>query len=85
MTPIDLLQNLRDLGILLTPYPDGSIRYKAPNGVMTAALSAAMRTHKQELLDLLETFEERAAILEYDGGLSREEAEALAWQELMRG
>lgn len=27
-------------------------------------------------------FEERAAIAEYDGGLSRAEAEQLAWQEL---
>lgn len=28
-----------------------------------------------------ESFEERAAIAEFDGGLSRDEAEALAWQE----
>ena len=28
-----------------------------------------------------EAWEERAAIVEFDGGLSREEAEALAWEE----
>ena len=34
------------------------------------------------IADALEHFEERAAIAEWDGGLSREEAEALALQEV---
>lgn len=33
-------------------------------------------------VDLLDSYEERAAILEYDGGFSRHEAEALAWKEV---
>ncbi|MEP9372576.1 hypothetical protein [Mesorhizobium sp. KR1-2] len=32
--------------------------------------------------DLLDAYEERAAIMEYDGGLPRYEAEALAWKEV---
>lgn len=31
-----------------------------------------------------ERYEERAAIAEYDGGLRREEAERLAWEEQQR-
>ena len=31
-----------------------------------------------------EDFEERAAIIEFDGGLSRKEAEQLAWQIIHR-
>lgn len=42
-----------------------------------------LRPHKTELhayfeVDMRELYEERAAILEYDGGLSRTEAERLA-------
>jgi len=33
--------------------------------------------------DQKEAYEERAAIMEYDGGLSREEAERLAYEEVM--
>lgn len=32
--------------------------------------------------DLFDTYQERAAIMEYDGGLPRHEAEALAWKEV---
>ncbi|TSE33707.1 hypothetical protein LCC91_06705 [Tepidimonas taiwanensis] len=33
---------------------------------------------------LREAFEEWAAIAQYDGGLTREAAEALAWQEVLK-
>jgi hypothetical protein len=82
MIPLDLLRDLRTLGVVLTPYPDGTIRYKAPHGVMTDALREAMRTHKEALHDLIECFEERAALMECDGGLPREDAAALSWQAL---
>src|SRR5262249_45001870 len=52
----------------------------------------AARAHKGELHQLLVTqearcdrFEERAAILEFDEGLSRAEAEAIARREMMAG
>jgi hypothetical protein len=35
------------------------------------------QAHEGELLD---AFEERAAIMQHDGGLSRQEAEAMAWK-----
>jgi hypothetical protein len=31
---------------------------------------------------VLERFEERAAIIEYDGNINREEAETLAWKDI---
>lgn len=34
--------------------------------------------------DLRERWEERAALMEYDGGLSRQEAERLAWNDTLR-
>ncbi len=79
MTPLALLQQLYHLGVVLTPSPDGTLRYKAPKGVLTSDLLDVMRQHKAELLDLVEAWSERAAIAQYCGGLSRPAAEALAW------
>jgi hypothetical protein len=79
MTTLVLLQQLRDLGTVLTPYPDGTLYYKARKGRLTPALLEGMRQQKTELHALAEAFEERAAILEYDSGLPCDEAERLAW------
>jgi len=79
MTALALLQQLSDLGIVLTPYPDGTLRYKAPEGTLTSELLDGMRRHKEELHGVGEAFEERASIAEYCSGLSRPEAEVLAW------
>jgi hypothetical protein len=79
MTTLELFQQVRDLGIILTPYPDGTLHYTAPKGTMTPELAATIRQHKPALHALAEAFEERAAIAEYCGGLSRSEAERLAW------
>ena len=53
----------------------------------TAAVSAELRerivANKPDLLALLERFEERAAIIEFDGGFSREEAERRAWESVL--
>ena len=43
-------------------------------------LAQQLLSHKVEVLSILEVWEERAAIMEYDGGLPRVEAEWLAWQ-----
>src|SRR5262249_16959211 len=56
-----------------------------------AELIEVARAHKGELHQLLaqearrDRFEERAAILEFDEGLSRAEAEAIARREMMAG
>ena len=83
MTTLDLLQQLHELGAELTPYPDGTIRCRAPKDILTPALLDGMRQHKQELHALVEEWSERAAIAEYGGGLAREDAERLAWQCLL--
>lgn len=44
-----------------------------------AALAQQLLSHKAAILEILELFEERAAIMEYDGGLPHAEAERLAW------
>ena len=79
MTAVEVLTTLQHRGVTLIPRGD-RLRVDAPEGTLTPALRAALRTHKAALLDLLEAFEERAAIAEYCGGLSRVEAQRLAWQ-----
>jgi len=53
MTPLDLVEKLRSMGVVLALSLGGTIHYKAPQGVMTAGLSEAMRIHKAALLDLI--------------------------------
>jgi len=79
LSPLALLHQLHTLGVVLTPYPDGMVRHKAPQGMLTPALVDAMHQHKAELHAMMETFEERAAILEYSAALPRAEAERLTW------
>lgn len=78
MTPAVLLATLHAAGVVLTL--DGSaLRYRAPKGIMTPDLLQQLAQHKAALLALVDAFEERAAIMEYDGHLPREDAERLAW------
>ena len=44
-----------------------------------ASLAQHLLSHKEEILGALEWWTERAAIIEFDGWLPREEAERLAW------
>jgi hypothetical protein len=78
MSSLELLITLRDTGVQLTPNV-ATLRVVAPQRALTPALRAALREHKVELLDVMEEWSERAAIMEYCGGLSRPEAERLAW------
>ena len=97
MTTLELLENLQNRGVELTP--DGDLlRWRAPAGALTPALRQALASHKTEVLAHLrgiidlpvtradwpeewqEAYIERAAIMEYDGGLPREEAERRAEQ-----
>lgn len=48
------------------------------------SLRAISRTTKRTLADVLEHFNERAAIREYDGGMSRAEAERAALDDVRR-
>jgi hypothetical protein len=46
---------------------------------LASALLTALRQHQEALLTILEWYEERAGVLEYDGGLARADAEREAW------
>src|SRR5262245_12348413 len=80
LSPLTLFQQLSKVAVALTTYPDGTLRYRAPEGVLTPDLIDVIRQHKHGLHTLVEAFEERAAIAEYCGGLPRTEAERLAWE-----
>jgi hypothetical protein len=69
---------------------NGRVRLVCPkDNPPPAEMIETARAHKDELRALLEArrdrFEERAAILEFDEGLSRAEAEAIARREMMAG
>ena len=61
----------------------GAPHYRDPRGALTPELLAALRRHRAEIAAILreaqaDAAEERAAILEFDAGLSRAEAERRA-------
>ena len=53
MTAEQLLDHLRDAGVIFTPEGD-KLSYLAPPGALSDDLRAAMRAHKAELLAMLE-------------------------------
>jgi len=78
MTAVELVTLFHGKGVTLTARGD-RLHVDAPQGALTPAFRAALREHKAAVLDLLEAFEERAAIMEYDGRLPGAEAERRAW------
>ena len=48
MKALDVLQQLHELGVMLTPLPDGTVRYRASQGVLTPVLLDVIRQHKQD-------------------------------------
>lgn len=53
-----------------------------PLGIHFAALSALAQEHGFDLADMLDEFDERAAVRQYDAGVTRTEAERLAEEDV---
>jgi hypothetical protein len=95
MTAFDFLLSLECRGVKLKP-SQGKLMVDAPAGILTDRDRTMLARYKADLLALLvipsspadlpldwrERWEERAAIMEYEGGLPRERAEALALAEI---
>ena len=82
MNPEAILIAMRADGISLAISRTGNIAAKGDRQAL-GRWKHVLSEHKSELLDYLrraarDSAEERAAIIEYDGGLSREAAEQLA-------
>jgi TubC N-terminal docking domain len=54
------------------------LRVQAPEGALTPALTDALRRHRDALLEYVFDLEERAAVLEYEQGNARADAELFA-------
>lgn len=78
-----LFSDLRSAGVELSVDREGRLAFDGPDHVLTDDRLATMRAHRDGLLALVERFEERAAVAQYDGGLSRSDAERLALAELL--
>ena len=82
MSAVEVLQALCRAGLVLEV--SGSALLVRPADKVTDELRSLIRAFKEELVPLVlhegdvEIFEERAAILEFDGGMTRLEAEAAA-------
>jgi hypothetical protein len=97
MNALDLLLDLETRGVALTSH-GGKLIVDAPTGTLTAGDRDLLYRLKPNLLAILETsltpddlppdwherWEERAAIMEFDGGLPRKQAEAQALADVLR-
>ncbi len=83
MVAIELFAELRSIGVRLSIDPDGRVAYDAPVGVMTDDILGRMRSHRDGLLALCEQIEKRAAIMEFDGGMTRVDAERMVMAEVV--
>lgn len=96
MTAPDVLAEVRAAGVQLHATPEGNLHWRCP-GPLPDRLRQLLAAHKADLLALLpapiapadlpddwrDTWGERAAIAEFDGGLSREDAEAQALADVL--
>jgi len=71
---MSLLQQCQTLDVDLFPCGD-SIDVEGPREALTTDFLEVLKLHKPALLRHLEFFEERAAMREFHGGLSRRDAE----------
>ena len=78
---IDLLLRLERDGFKLRS--NGDTLFVEPGHRLTPADGQAIRDHKMDILAYLAEYGERAAIAEYDGHLSRPDAEALAVAQIL--
>ena len=78
---IDLLLRLERDGFKLRS--NGDTLFVEPGHRLTPADSQAIRDHKADILAYLVEYDERAGIAEYDGHLSRSDAEALAVAQIL--
>ena len=82
METLTLLSEIKNHGLDVQAI-DGNLHVR-PRERITVSIRATIRQHKAALVDFLETYEERAAIMEFDGGLSRQDAEAAAFEDCVR-
>ena len=93
LTPATIIQDSTAAGVILVLSKTGTIKASGKQSAIDRWLPA-IREHKLAIIAALkvgagdtpepfdrEAFEERSAICEFDGGLCREDAEALAWLE----
>lgn len=79
---VELLLELQKAGVQFFITGDGKLAYRGPVESLKSDVIERMKLVRDELLAVVERFEERAAILEFETGLERGEAEARALMEL---
>jgi len=79
MDPGILIKEMQARGLAMEAV-DGHI-YVWPRDRITEELRALIKANKAALVDFLDHWQERAAIMEFDAGMSRQEAEAGAFED----
>lgn len=78
------LAELHRRGAVLALSPPAAIDLDAPASMLTAALDRWFLDHQAEIVTILERLEERAAMIEFEAGATRSDAEREAWAQLTK-
>lgn len=78
-----LFRELHALGVVLSIDDRGRLSFEAPEGVVSESLIVRIRAEGDALLAIVERIDERAAIMEYDAGFLRADAERIARMEVV--
>lgn len=73
-----IMRECEDNDIRLSLGRDGRLSIDAPEDALNTELLEQLHFNKSEILVAIERFEERAAIIEFEAGFSRQEAERMA-------
>ena len=82
MTPDTLIKNLQSEGLTIKII-DGNL-HVSPKDRITAEIRTLIKAYKDDLVNFLESYEERAAIMEFDAGMSQQAAETAAFEDCKR-
>jgi hypothetical protein len=82
-----------DVSTLITEIKNHGLHIQSINGTLhvqprdciTDHIRTQIQNLKPALVDFLEAYEERAAIMQFDAGLSRSDAEVQAFNDLTKG
>jgi hypothetical protein len=79
---VELFLELEKAGVQFLIVGDGKLAYRGPVDSLKSEVIERMKLVRDELLSVVERYEERAAIIEFESGLSKSQAEAKAMDEL---
>jgi len=80
---LDLFCELIRAGVQLSIQRDGRVSFDGPAHSLGDDVVKRLKENRDQIVVLIELFQERASVREFDGGMNRSDAEAAALSDLV--